>query len=475
MTDARLDEILADANIRIKREDFGGDVGCCVQFHRKGTAMTFGAPGDGLDVVDNDVEMFAVLGQAMARVKVVRLINWCGSPGTNIIGCAYIGGRGMVVARYGDAWAEGALWVHEYGHNAGLGHNNASTNLIMHPVISRNDGLTSAECSRFHSPSEGAQAEIEALGLCVRDNLEESLCGDGVAGGGEQCDHDDLRNTTCRDLGFDAGVLGCRPDCTLDTSGCSRCGNGVREGGEQCDGADLGGATCGDYLCRSGMPACTETCTLSLSTCSGCPACDNDGICEPGESCTDCPYDCAIGSGAECGNGVCEVRDGEDCITCPQDCNGEQGQSRRHAFCCGLGGDRPVGCGDPRCRSNGFRCSTRPTGPSCCGDRRCTGLENRSTCEVDCGFAPERSVCGNRRCETGENPCSCALDCGQPPAEICDDGIDNDCDGAVDCSDADSCAQAALCRCAPPGAVCDGHGDCCSYECTGKLRRKTCR
>jgi hypothetical protein len=127
MTDARLDEILLDASVRAGREDFGGDTACCVHFHRKGTGGSFGAPGDGLDIVDTDVKMLGVLGNQVARVKVVRVINWCGSPGTNIIGCGYIGAFGTTVVRYGDASSEGALWIHEYGHNVGLGHNTANT------------------------------------------------------------------------------------------------------------------------------------------------------------------------------------------------------------------------------------------------------------------------------------------------------------------------------------------------------------
>jgi hypothetical protein len=50
MTDARLDAILADASMRVGRDDFEADVACCNTFSRKGTQKTFGSSGDGLDI-----------------------------------------------------------------------------------------------------------------------------------------------------------------------------------------------------------------------------------------------------------------------------------------------------------------------------------------------------------------------------------------------------------------------------------------
>lgn len=48
------------------------------------------------------------------------------------------------------------------------------------------------------------------------------FCGDGEAAGDEVCDGDDLRGTTCADLGWETGSLACAEDCmAFDTSGCS--------------------------------------------------------------------------------------------------------------------------------------------------------------------------------------------------------------------------------------------------------------
>ncbi len=55
--------------------------------------------------------------------------------------------------------------------------------------------------------------------------------------------------------------------------------------------------------------------------------------------------------------------------------------------------------------------------------------------------------CGDGNCDGNENPCNCPLDCGGPPASEtnCVDGVDEDCDGNIDCADAD-CATNAACR-----------------------------
>ncbi|MBI1826586.1 MAG: hypothetical protein HYR83_09400 [Planctomycetes bacterium] len=168
------------------------------------------------------------------------------------------------------------------------------------------------------------------------------------------------------------------------------------------------------------------------------PVCDENGKCETGENCSNCPKDC-ISSHPGCGNGVCEPSLGEDCVSCPADCNGIQAGKSRTRFCCGST-ERGVnvGCRDPRCNTNGFACSSVPV-ESCCGDSVCEGLEN---------------------------PCNCAIDCGDPPAHeepgaTCNDGIDNDCDGLIDGEDPD-------CGCAASGSRCTSGVQCCSGICKGR-------
>ncbi len=231
------------------------------------------------------------------------------------------------------------------------------------------------------------------------------------------------------------------------------CGNNVVEGTEVCDGTDLGGQTCGDFGCTGGGTlACNATCDgFDTSGCLDCADCDFDGICEVGEDCNGCPSDCVSGesSGAVCGNGVCEAGNGEDCTNCALDCNGVQNGNPNNRFCCGAGGGtNPVDCSDARCTGGGVSCTNDPVsgGAFCCGD----------------GF-----------CDAGEGCGNCGLDCATG-AEVCDDGVDNDCNGDVDCDDI-ACLGDPVCD-APtgggPGDPCTQDSECQSGKCKGN---GTCR
>ncbi len=59
-----------------------------------------------------------------------------------------------------------------------------------------------------------------------------------------------------------------------------------------------------------------------------------------------------------------------------------------------------------------------------------------------------------------------------PVPEVCTDGVDNDCDNAVDCADSD-CAGDPACACGLPGDPCTTGADCCSGSC--HPAKKTCR
>ncbi len=56
----------------------------------------------------------------------------------------------------------------------------------------------------------------------------------------------------------------------------------------------------------------------------------------------------------------------------------------------------------------------------------------------------------------------------------CDDGRDNDCDGATDGSDSDCDTGGGTCDLGKPGEACTSNADCCSNRCKGKPGKKTC-
>ena len=235
------------------------------------------------------------------------------------------------------------------------------------------------------------------------------------------------------------------------------CGNGVLDAGEECDGANLGGGTCGGC---TGTPTCTSACRLDLSGCA-------NGICDASETCASCPADC-IGAGAVCGNGVCEAGSGESCVTCPTDCDGVQSGKPASRYCCGFGGSNPIGCNAAKCGA----CTTQSVS-TCCGDGFCGGDESTSTCLRDC--PPCTDADGDGFCPS-QGDCNDANPNIRPTAvEVCTGGVDDNCNGLIDCNDP-SCATSPACTtCSPLGASCTQNGQCCSGSCGGKPNRKTCK
>jgi hypothetical protein len=235
------------------------------------------------------------------------------------------------------------------------------------------------------------------------------------------------------------------------------CGNGVLDPGEECDGANLGGATCGGC---AGTPSCNASCRIDTSGCT-------NGVCDPSETCASCAADC-VGAGAACGNGVCEAGNGESCASCPADCNGQQSGKPSARFCCGFAGSNPVGCSASQCGA----CTTQPVSV-CCGDGTCTGDETTGTCLRDCppctdgdgdGFCPSQGDCNDANPNVRPNA-----------PEACSGGVDENCNGLVDCNDPGCGTSPSCTTCRPLGASCTQNGQCCSLSCGGKPNRKTCR
>lgn len=104
-------------------------------------------------------------------------------------------------------------------------------------------------------------------------------CGNGIIEVGEQCDGASLAGQTCQSLGFDTGTLACQMNCSFDTSGCDfvQCGDGQVGVGEDCDGVDLNGATCQSLGFDGGALACTAFCNYDTSGCTTAAVCSPTG------------------------------------------------------------------------------------------------------------------------------------------------------------------------------------------------------
>lgn len=233
----------------------------------------------------------------------------------------------------------------------------------------------------------------------------------------------------------------------------------VCDDGLYCNGAE----TCVNSVCHDGTP---PVCGDDGFFCNGTEVCDENlddcghtgDPCEPGYTCDEEADQCHL---ASCGNGTCDQ--GENCTNCSEDCIG--GSS-------GGTGDPEITCFKGVTDGTCHPTKDSPECPDCtvswcCGDGVCEGEEDSFNCALDCGAPP---VCGDGTCDPDENPCNCALDCGDPPASevgYCGDGIDNDCDGPMDCDDGDCSGDPACGTCLPKAAPCDTDSDCCSNKCRG--------
>ncbi len=269
-----------------------------------------------------------------------------------------------------------------------------------------------------------------------------SVCGNGRAETGEQCDGRDLRGLDCNLLGFLSGRLLCSSACLLDLSHCGMCGNGILEPefGEECDGTDLGGASCSVLTGGDGTVVCTDAARLDLNGCQVPGTCGN-GVLDTGEQCDGthlgektcetlapdvwgggflrctrwCTFDtseCELVS--HCGNGRAETAFGEQC----------NGSDLAGLTCEALGFfGGTLACG-PDCTLDTGGCETGPT----CGDglaqgqEECDGTDLRGRSCEDLGYPSGHLRClGSCRYDTtGCRTCGNGV---ADPGEECD-GLD---------------------------------------------------
>jgi hypothetical protein len=319
---------------------------------------------------------------------------------------------------------------------------------------------------------------------------------------------------SCSSLGFNCGVqdvCGYRANCgTCSTPPYNVCSAGhcictetCENTGNECGTASLCGVptdcgTCASGSCTIGTPnTCTvptEECTYVSDAATPCCADTNPDTFRPSTySCDTFPM-----------YGVCEgqkikrVSSNQKCSGSSSVCNGVISNSSVSTFfdCSDSSESCPCTEGASSTDSlfwlNGCTCencaTTRPPAPyaklnlvsgglvySTCNDNdactsdtcvgtkcvytnicgACTEGDNKS-----CSSTNAFGTClGNEVCSSGAwSSCSAAV----PAAEICNDGIDNNCDGNVDCDDS-SCTGNSLC------AVCDCSGTSCNSANNGQI------
>jgi hypothetical protein len=350
------------------------------------------------------------------------------------------------------------------------------------------------------SPLFGTCKMTNNVGSCTcvsTQGTKETSCGDGLdndCDGLIDCDDPDCQSKAGQPGQFcDAarpGMTCSNPAATGGTSTCSvcapnrnfalaqptetTCNDGIDN---DCDGQ----IDCGDSDCVSRAAVCSangERCTTALQC--RCPdtsgvetICDDgqDNDCDGKKDCAD--SDCAGRTcgpnGKTCSGGVC---------TCPG------GQVKETSCGDGLDNDCDglIDCADPDCRATsagayGQACATGtlvanarcdyfgacvcPGGQAketSCGD----GLDNDCDGKVDC----EDPDCAGQSCGTFGKTCPAVgttCSCPTGTTEICDDGKDNNCDGKVDCDDP-GCANAA-CLVGAPTYLCRQSGTGTTYFC----------
>ena len=146
---ADFDNAMAVVNDRMKYDnhDCADDVPCTARFFRNGNVGTFGTATDGLDWITTQAGLDDIWAVTTHRVKVVSAVDFCaGTFNPSFIGCGRTGNFGFVV----EDWVGADTYVHEFGHNVGLGHRDDCPNNIMNTFsIGTNNSVNTAECSTY--------------------------------------------------------------------------------------------------------------------------------------------------------------------------------------------------------------------------------------------------------------------------------------------------------------------------------------
>jgi Notch-like protein len=320
----------------------------------------------------------------------------------------------------------------------------------------------------------GIDADCDATDSDCDGSTDESFVGEETTCGIGACHARGM--TSCVD---GAVTDSCEPGTGRPDSNC----DGVDD---DCDGATDEAfrsepTTCGEGACEGrGMTSCVDgNVTDSCEPGTGRPDSNCDGVDDDCDGATDEAF---RSEPTTCGEGVCEGRGMTSCVdgTVTDSC--EPGTGQPDSNCDGVDDDcdgsvdesfrsEPTTCGEGACEGRGMTyCADGTVNDTCEAgsgarpDTSCDGVDDDCDGSTDEAFRSSSTTCGDGECYArGMTACvgGAVVDTCEPldpTTEICEDGIDQDCDGAAD--------NGCECPAPAPGlvyAVASAHSD----ECHG--------
>ncbi len=250
----------------------------------------------------------------------------------------------------------------------------------------------------------------------------------------------------CTEEVYYPAMMSCASQCiSAGYNRLSSCANAARN--ESCDclkSRKTGDGICMDPAKGNSVGCVHENCDTHPIDC----ACPTGYVCDPLAGtlghlywAEEAPRNCIVDMIGTCGDGTCDCLPPgtESCASCPSDC-----------WCIGGATCHP---GHQDAGSDGCAIiwGTTPIPPSFCGDGTCDSDEICSSCTTDCGCAAGET-CDSTNPISDENGCAVS-----ETLEICDNNLDDDEDGFIDCADGD-CSETDACYRVVSGTVLSGGG-----------------